>query len=304
MVSNSRTNNGNRSYTLDPGNDLPATPSITITPNKMTRMKIQGLILQFLVVGLLAQSSSMNFAQTSERPAAQDRSDERKDWVEYLPDPYRSNAKHIVLISGDEEYRSEEALPMLGQILTRHHGFKCTVLFAIDPETGEIDPNNQQNIPNMKVLATADLVIMALRFRNLPDEDMAYLDNYLKAGKPIIGLRTSTHAFRMGETSKYKHYSFNSKEWPGGFGQQVLGDTWINHHGGHKTQSTRGIVNEANAKHPVLNFVDDVWGNTDVYGQDLHKHLNDLPHKIEVTSVRTGLSICQTPTAPTQNILS
>ncbi len=40
--------------------------------------------------------------------------------------------KHIVLITGDEEYRSEEALPQLAKILARHHGFKCTVLFAID----------------------------------------------------------------------------------------------------------------------------------------------------------------------------
>ena len=37
--------------------------------------------------------------------------------------------KHVVLVSGDEEYRSEECLPMLGRILADHHGFDCTVLF-------------------------------------------------------------------------------------------------------------------------------------------------------------------------------
>ena len=52
--------------------------------------------------------------------------------------------KHIVLISGDEEYRSEEALPQLAKILANEHGFDCTVLFAIDPETGFINPNTRQ----------------------------------------------------------------------------------------------------------------------------------------------------------------
>ena len=44
--------------------------------------------------------------------------------------------KHVVFVSGDEEYRSEEACPQLAKILAKHHGFKCTVLFAIDPKTG------------------------------------------------------------------------------------------------------------------------------------------------------------------------
>src|SRR5436853_1257095 len=73
--------------------------------------------------------------------------------------------KHIVLISGDEEYRSEEALPQLGKILAKHQGFKCTVLFAIDPKDGTINPNIRDNIPGMEALKTADLVILALRFR-------------------------------------------------------------------------------------------------------------------------------------------
>ena len=80
--------------------------------------------------------------------------------------------KHIVLVSGDHEYRSEEALPQLGKILSKHHGFKCTVLFAIDPETGEINPENVTNIPGLEALADADLVIFGLRFRNLEDDQM------------------------------------------------------------------------------------------------------------------------------------
>src|SRR5579864_7486976 len=58
--------------------------------------------------------------------------------------------KHIVLISGDEEYRSEEALPQLAKILAKQHGFKCTVLFAIDPKDGTINPNVNNNIPGLE----------------------------------------------------------------------------------------------------------------------------------------------------------
>src|SRR6266853_4123797 len=58
--------------------------------------------------------------------------------------------KRIVLVSGDEEYRSEQVLPQLARILSQRHGFDCTVLFAIDPATGAIDPNRNDNIPGLE----------------------------------------------------------------------------------------------------------------------------------------------------------
>src|SRR5437879_13124588 len=74
--------------------------------------------------------------------------------------------KHLVLISGDEEYRSEEMLPQLAKILARHHGFKCTVLFAIDPADGTINPNRNDNIPGLEALDSADLMVLFTRFRD------------------------------------------------------------------------------------------------------------------------------------------
>src|SRR5437660_5573380 len=96
--------------------------------------------------------------------------------------------KHVVLVSGDEEYRSEEALPQLGKILAKHHGFKCTVLFAIDPKDGTINPNIKNNIPGLEALKTADLMIIATRMRDLPDEQMKHVVEYVNSGKPIIGM--------------------------------------------------------------------------------------------------------------------
>src|SRR5687767_7331240 len=80
--------------------------------------------------------------------------------------------RHVELISGDEEYRSEESLPQLGKILAQRHGFKCTVLFAVDPATEEINPEIVDNIPGLAALDAAELMIISTRFRSLPDRQM------------------------------------------------------------------------------------------------------------------------------------
>ena len=164
-------------------------------------------------------------------------------WVVFDGGDGPGKGKHIVLVSGDEEYRSEEALPQLAKILAKHHGFKCTVLFAIDPKDGTINPNVNDNIPGLEALETADLMVIFTRFRNLPDEQMKHIVDYVEAGKPIIGLRTATHAFNLEAGKTYAAVDWHdSKEWDGGFGRQVLGETWISHHGDHGKQSTRGII--------------------------------------------------------------
>ena len=180
---------------------------------------------------------------------------------------------HVVLVAGDEEYRSEEALPMLGQLLAKHHGFRCTVLFSIDPNDGAINPDASHNIPGLEALDDADFMVLFTRFRRLPDADMKHIVDYVEAGKPLLAIRTATHAFAYegDSTSPYAHWTWNSGVWPGGFGRQILGETWVNHHGHHGVESTRGVVPVTARRHPILRGVDDVWGPTDVYG------IRDLP---------------------------
>jgi type 1 glutamine amidotransferase len=177
--------------------------------------------------------------------------------------------KHIVLVSGDEEYRSEEALPQIGKILATRHGFKCTVLFAIDPSDGTINPN-VSNIPGLEALDAADLMVIFTRFRDLPDEQMKHVVSYIEAGKPIVGIRTATHAFNIKPGKTYSKYSYNAKDenYSQGFGRQVLGETWISHHGKHGSQSTRGIIAKGQENHPILRGIrdGDIWGPSDVYG--------------------------------------
>ena len=176
--------------------------------------------------------------------------------------------KHIVFLVGDEEYRSEDSMPQLAKILAVHHGFKCTVLFAINKETGEIDPKTLDNIPGLEALETADLVVMFLRFRELPDDQMKRIIDYTNSGKPIVGLRTSTHAFNYvkHKDSPYARYSFNNKEFDGGYGRQVFGETWINHYGRHQQESTRGLIAKGMENHPIVKGIDAIWGESDVYG--------------------------------------
>lgn len=197
---------------------------------------------------------------------------QQNNWIHYTPEKGQDKGKKIVLISGDEEYRSEESLPMLAKILTQKHGFETVVLFSINPSNNQIDPEFQKNIPGIENLENADLMIIATRFRELPDAQMKFVDNYLKAGKPVIGLRTATHAFNFSKESKspYKHYGFGTAEgeWKGGFGGLVLGETWINHHGDHGKEGALGLINglEVNAKNPILLGVGDIWVPSDVYG--------------------------------------
>jgi type 1 glutamine amidotransferase len=188
-------------------------------------------------------------------------------WVVYDGFDGPGKGKHVVLVSGDEEYRSEETLPALGKILAKHHGFKCTVLFAIDDD-GTINPNRNDNIPGLEALKTADLMVIFTRFRDLPDDQLKHIVEYVESGRPIVGLRTATHAFNLKASKDYQRWTWTSKEWDGGFGRQVLGETWISHHGKHGSQATRGIIAPGQENHPILRGIKDgdIFGPTDVYG--------------------------------------
>ncbi len=176
-----------------------------------------------------------------------------------------AKGKHIVLLSGDEEYRGEESLPMLAKILSQRHGFKTTVLFSLDSD-GTINPDNQKSLPGAEALDSADLIIMALRFRAWPDAAMKHFVDAYRRGVPIIGLRTSTHAFNFPADSTWAKYSYNSKApWAGGWGREALGETWVTHWGKHKVEATRGVIEPGADTEAVLRGITDLFGTADVY---------------------------------------
>jgi hypothetical protein len=173
-----------------------------------------------------------------------------------------SKGKHIVLLAGDEEYRSEEAMPMLGKLLSQRHGFKCTVLFSLAAD-GTIDPTAGGSLSHPEALDSADAIVMLLRFRHWDDATSKKFEAAVNRGVPVVALRTSTHAFNgYPKGSPFAAWNFNNN---GGWGRKVLGETWVSHWGNHKVEATKGIIEAANANHPILRGVSEIFGNTDVY---------------------------------------
>jgi hypothetical protein len=199
------------------------------------------------------------------------------------------SGRHIVLISGDEEYRTEESMPMLAKILSKRFGYETTVLFAINPDGGFVDNQYQKNIPGMDEIATADLVIIGTRFRDLPEEQLKPFADYLNAGKPVIGIRTATHAFKT--PNKTGGIDWNN------FGRNILGENWVSHYGKHKVQGARSLVHEKNAGHGILQGVGTIFAESDVY-EVKAENVNDENATILLTAAVTHSLDPASPNVP------
>ena len=182
-------------------------------------------------------------------------------WLDFPGGKGPGAGKTVVLLAGDEEYRSEESLPMLARILAERHGFHAVVLFSHDD--GVINPNNGASLAKPEALDGADAVVLGLRFRKWNEAALAKFDAAVKRGVPIVATRTSTHSFAgIPKESAFASYNWNTK---GGFGKNVLGETWISHWGNHKFEASRTATEPGAEKNPILNGVDSAYGDTDVY---------------------------------------
>ncbi|AMV34292.1 Trehalose utilization [Pirellula sp. SH-Sr6A] len=191
-------------------------------------------------------------------------------WLTYPGSNGPGKGKRIVLIAAEQEYRCEQSMPMLAKILSSHHGFDCTVLFGVN-DRGEVDPTlpvypekgkesgfQEHRIPGLEHLATADLVIFFTRLLTLPPSELQHIVEYVDSGKPFIALRTANHGFR-GPLP----YKIDGKQvrW----GEDILGGTFLNHHGRWHADSTRGFFDKDHSQHPILTGVSEIWGDSDVY---------------------------------------
>jgi len=157
---------------------------------------------------------------------------------------------YIVFVTGDEEYRSEESMPMLAQILKRDYGFDVSICYALNEE-GFIDPNVLDNIAGLERLEDADMMVLFTRFRALPDSQAQYILDFAESGKPIAGFRTATHAFLYKDDPQREHLN---NDWP----SRVLGQQWIVHHGHFKDGEehlTRVEIIDDMQSNPILNGV-------------------------------------------------
>jgi type 1 glutamine amidotransferase len=153
----------------------------------------------------------------------------------------------IVFVTGDHEYSGEATLPLIAAELEKNYGFRTKVLKAFP------DHNSEENIPGLEALKEADVAVFFLRWRRLPAEQVQFIEDYLKTGKPVIGFRTTTHAFNypkghpLEKWNAFGEFAFNA---PPGWGGKA------NHtHYGHESSTDVTIIPEA-AKNPILNGVE------------------------------------------------
>jgi hypothetical protein len=189
-------------------------------------------------------------------------------WLTYQGKSGPGEGKHIVLIAADQEYRSEQSMPMMAKILSTHHGFNCTVLFGVNDQ-GEVDPTmpvypekgkplKEHHIPGLEYLSTADLVIFFPRLLTLPMSEREMIVDYLDSGKPILSIRTGNHGFYGALPYKIDGKNVD-------FGRDILGGSFMGHHGNWHADSTRGSIVPELKDHPILRGVSDIWGKSDVY---------------------------------------
>lgn len=154
----------------------------------------------------------------------------------------RQRKAHIVfLISEDpDNYEAHKTVPAFAEMLERDHGFKVTVLL------GE-GPREAYSFPNIDAVAKADLLVVFCRRLALPLQQLGVIRSYLKAGKPVIGLRTANHAFSFRETPRAGHEAW----WQ--FVADVLGCE--NRGYGSVEAGTQVAVAGDAADHPILDGV-------------------------------------------------
>jgi len=223
-------------------------------------------IFALVTAGCKTEKPEPHSEESTEVPA--EPAPENPQWLSYPGGEGPGKGKHIVLIAADQEYRSEQAMPMLARILATHHGFDTTVLFSVNEE-GWVDPTlptpdrkdettfRKHNIPGLEQLAKADALVLFTRLISLPLEQEKHIVDYFDSGKPIIALRTSNHGFAANLAYQIDGQQVTLS--------QILGGTFMNHHGLWQADSTRGDIVSEMKDHPILTGVQDIWGLTDVY---------------------------------------
>ena len=147
---------------------------------------------------------------------------------------HAANSPTIVLVSGEDEYHSAETLPAFAKFLETNYHFK-TIYLERKPKPDTID--------GLDALERADLLVVFARRMTLPDEQLKKFQKYFESGKPVIGLRTASHAFQTWLV----------------FDKQVLGGNYGNHYG--KDLTPKVAVDPAAKEHPILRGVPETFAS-------------------------------------------
>jgi len=127
----------------------------------------------------------------------------------------------VVFISAESEYGAADTLPGFAHELKTKYGLYCEIL------QGSTDRNSKERdyISGMEALTNADSAVLFVRRRAFPAEQMKYFRHYLERGKPLVALRTASHAFDTRGNAPEGHVEWRT------FDPEVLGGNYHGHYG-------------------------------------------------------------------------
>lgn len=148
--------------------------------------------------------------------------------------------KQIYVILGDDEYKTEKTIPHYANQVFKED-FDLHYIYS--------DLKDRNHLEGLEEISKADLVILSVRRLALQKQQLNAVRNYLKSGKPLLSIRTSTHGFSLRNNVPGPQ---GSDQWPE-FDKEILG---CNYDGHYPNEDLTNVVFEyKNAKHPVVKSI-------------------------------------------------
>lgn len=152
---------------------------------------------------------------------------------------------HVVMLIGEAEYETARTLPTFAAAELADRGLRLTTIHA--------NPHDRNDFPGLEALDTADVLLVSVRRRTPPEEQLARIKAYVKSGKPVVGIRTASHAFSLRNNQPPPS---NHAAWPE-FDAEVLGGHYTGHHAppGKGAPRTLVAIVPEQRRHPILSQI-------------------------------------------------
>jgi nicotinamidase-related amidase/type 1 glutamine amidotransferase len=165
------------------------------------------------------------------------------DFVGGNPFKFKKDRRSILMVVGEEEYKTDVTLPAFARQQLEPSGFQVRFLHA--------DPAGKNNFPGLaQAVADSDLVLISTRRRTPAADQLDAIHAHLAAGKPLVGIRTASHAFALAQGAQLAK---GAAAWPE-FDAEVLGGHYIGHYGAGPKVAT--AIAPGAERHPILRGVD------------------------------------------------
>ena len=159
-------------------------------------------------------------------------------FVSFYFNVFASSQKNITFLIAEREYKTEKTLPKFSEEFLSENFF---IQFCKAPSEG----NQRNHIANSSAIAKADLLFISVRRRAFKEETMELIRSHIAKGKPIIGIRTASHAFQL----RKEKVPSGHQEWPEWDGE-IMGGNYNGHYGKELICTIQYATNSRH--HPLL----------------------------------------------------